>query len=340
MERLARLTLLAALLAAFVPLPAPAARRARKKSAAQPALPPAPPPAPGRLRVRLNAPGRCIADSAGERVSAEIGAGQEGLLVVRPGQVRVVCESPGFDDALARVEVAPDQGVPLRLVLPRLEGAAARPPIDLREDGALDLPAGATPASGCRARLYPLPDVLAPLPPAAADTQLLLQLPQVRAQARDPENGGQPNLLLRSEALENASSYAVVFDGWLQAAEGGLHAFAVTSDDPVELRIEGRTVLRSPFLAGHQVGASVPANQAATAAGEALLSEGRWYRVELLARQRWAPFPWGDDLPQEVLDDAATNRGATLLTTLAPPGGPVQPLLLSLPEAQGPTASR
>jgi hypothetical protein len=268
--------------------------------------------------------------------------GQESVLEVPPGTVRLTCRSPGFDDATTRLDVGPDEGVPVRLALPRLEGESAPSVLDLTGGGLAALANGAEAQPGCRARLFLLPgqDVQAKLPSGPAATVALAQLPQVSASGRDPANGGQPNSLLRGlgAGLANLSLYAVVFDGWLQAGATGVHTLTSTSDDPVSISFDGRPVLRSDFSAGIAVGAQVVAGQVATTQVQVALAEGRWYHVEITARQRWAPFPWGEDLPQDALDAAASNRGATLRVALGAPGQDPVPLLLSLPAS--PTASR
>ena len=95
--------------------------------------------------------------------------------------------------------MGPDEGIPLRLALPRLEGQSSPAVIDLASSGLAALANGAAAQPGCNARLY-LPggdDVRAPLPSAPAATVLLAQLPQVTATGRDPANGGKPNTLVR-----------------------------------------------------------------------------------------------------------------------------------------------
>jgi hypothetical protein len=339
LARCARVFCAAFLMVQAAPAEASRSRKARKQTAA-PA--PAAALAQGRLRVRVNVAASCTALTMEGALALEVPAGQEVALEVAPGTVRLVCKSPGFDDASVRLEVGADEGVPVRLALPRLEGEEARAAIDLTAGGLTELENGAAAQPGCRARLY-LPggqDVRAALPAAPAETVLLAQLPQVTASGRDPANGGQPNTLLRGlrQGLSNASLYAVVFDGWVQAGATGVHTLAATSDDPVSISLGGRPVLRSDFSAGLSVAGPVLPGQVATTQVQVALTEGRWYRVEITARQRWAPFPWGEDLPQEALDAAASNRGATLRISLGAPGQDPVPLLLSLPAS--PTASR
>jgi hypothetical protein len=324
--------------------PAPPAVAARTKKVKKQKEPPAP-PAPalnGRLRLRANVGAACTAVTAAGTVKLDLPEGQETTLEAPPGSVRLVCKSAGYDDAIARVELGPDQGLPLRLVLPRLEQETGSGPIDLTVRGAPALPNDAPVQAGCRARVY-LPkgdDVRGPLPAAPVETLLLGQLPQTTSVARDPENGGQPNTLLRGlrSAITNASLYAVVFEGYLLAQATGAHTLVATSDDPVAVSFDGVPVLRSDFSADASVGPSVLAGQVATAQVQVALAAGRWYRVEITAKQRWAPFPWGEDLPQEALDAAATNRGATLRVLLGAPGEAPAALHLVLPAA--PTASR
>ena len=331
----------AALLTHAAPAEAQRTRKA-KKNAVAPV--PAAPLAQGRLRVRANVATSCTALTMDGALPLEVPAGQEVVLEVAPGTVRLDCKSPGFDDASARLEVGGDEGVPVKLVLPRLEGEEVRAALDLTKGGLAALENGAAPQPGCRARLFLLAgaDVLGSLPAAPSATVLLAQLPSVSASGRDPANGGQPNTLLRGlrPGLANLSLYAVVFDGWVQASATGVHTLSATSDDPVSIALDGRPVLRSDFSAGISVGVGLQmtAGQVATTQVQVALTEGRWYRVEITARQRWAPFPWGEDLPQVALDAAATNRGATLRISLGAPGQEPAPLVLSIPAS--PTASR
>jgi hypothetical protein len=328
-------------LVALAPSPAGAARVKKAKKQQEPPAPPAP-ALNARLRLRANVAAACTATTAADTVKVDLPEGQETTLEVPPGSVRIVCKSAGFDDAIANLEVAPDQGLPLRLILPRLEPETGSGPLDLTARGAPALGNDAPVMPGCRAKVY-LPkgtDVRGPLPAAPAETLLLGQLPQISSVARDPENGGQPNTLLRGlrSAITNVSLYAVVFEGYFLAQATGAHTVVATSDDPVSITLDGVPVLRSDFSADASVGQQIQRGQVATAQVQVALAKGRWYRVEITARQRWAPFPWGEDLPQEALDAAATNRGATLRVLLGAPGEPPSALHLVLPAS--PTASR
>ena len=191
------------------------------------------------------------------------------------------------------------------------------------------------------------------LPDAPAEVLQLPNLPQVDAPpASDLANKSaesNPLVVSKKRVLDLSTNfYAVEFEGYYLSMAEGVYTIAVNSDDPVELFVEGKSLLKSDFSANPNLGRVGQSNdgwQSDKLANPNLLPEtvsvqaslrlapNRYYHVVLLARQQWyrtsklvySGYPFfSRDL----------NRCAVLRTTICAPDGKTTPLSLSLPVAK------
>jgi hypothetical protein len=177
------------------------------------------------------------------------------------------------------------------------------------------------------------------LPDSPAETLKLSALPAVDVVASDPNNGGNPNTLVRSRSgiLRDVNYYAVEFEGWFKAEQDGIYTLSVQSDDPVEVYVEGKAILRSTFVADWTRTSYELPLQSGSAQGSMKLAKDRWYHVALIAKQRWAKSlvhsGWrGHQREREWNENVNSNRGASFKAFLNPPTGSTMPLALSLPD--------
>jgi hypothetical protein len=188
------------------------------------------------------------------------------------------------------------------------------------------------------------------LPDAPAEVLKLKELPVAEATPLSKiwdKTKAEPSRLVQSKAdvLRGANFYAVEFEGYLQATVAGVHTIGIVSDDPVEVFVEGKSVLKFDFCAspidGPRQNGSMqwdarqledqPALIAATMAsqGSFSVSPNKWYHVVILAKQRWYPATRSGDNNGIFTSDL--NRGAVFRATLTTPDMKSGPLLLQLP---------
>lgn len=190
---------------------------------------------------------------------------------------------------------------------------------------------------GCTAKIYVIGrfekdqkenDKLWPikaLPDAPSETVRLTGGPNVETNPSDKtNNNGHPNYLVRSKLglLNDVNYYAVELEGWVQAKTDGVYTISLQSDDPVEIFMEGKSIVRSEFIANWD---SEIANELGTAQGSVKLTASKWYHVSIIARQRWFRF---ETYYSQIRN---TNRGAHLKVWMATPGGQAAIIPLCLP---------
>ncbi len=160
------------------------------------------------------------------------------------------------------------------------------------------------------------------LPDAPSETIRLPGGPNIETDPSDKTNNGYPNYLVRSKLglLKDVNYYAVEFEGWVQAKADGVYTISTQSDDPVEIFMEGKPVLRSDFFANWE---SRSLNELETAQGSVKLSVNKWYHVAVISRQRWCRSDGNGSWN--------TNRGAHLKVWMATPGGQASIIPLCLP---------
>ena len=190
------------------------------------------------------------------------------------------------------------------------------------------------------------------LPDAPVEVLKLKELPVVDATPLSKiwdKTKAEPSRLVESKAgvLRGANFYAVEFEGYLQATGAGVHTIGIVSDDPVEVFVEGKSILKSDISASPIDGPSKkdenkcwpiseledqPALVATVTAsqGSFNVSPNKWYHVVILAKQRWyrasASMPYGG-----MCFTTDLNRGAVFRATLTTPDMKSGPLLLQLP---------
>jgi hypothetical protein len=150
----------------------------------------------------------------------------------------------------------------------------------------------------------------------------------------------------KTDVLRGANFYAVEFEGYLQTTASGIHTIGIISDDPVELFVEGKSILKSDTAASPIAGPSQraetqywekdkledqPTLAASTTAsqGSFNVSPNKWYHVVILAKQRWYPASAQNHYGNVYTSDL--NRGAVFRATLTTPDMKSGPLLLQLP---------
>ncbi len=191
------------------------------------------------------------------------------------------------------------------------------------------------------------------LPDAPAEVLQLPNLPQVDAPpASDLANKGtesNPLVVSKKRVLDLSTNfYAVEFEGYYLSTTDGVYTIAVTSDDPVELFVEGKSLLKSDVSANPNLGRvgqygdywaadklNSPNLLPETTAVQASLrlAPNRYYHVVVLARQQWyrtSKLTYGNH-PFNARD---LNRGAVLRSTICTPDGKTAPLSLFLPTAK------
>ena len=153
------------------------------------------------------------------------------------------------------------------------------------------------------------------LPDTPSETLHLSGGPDIETNPADSANKGFPNYLVRSELgiLNGVHFYAVEFEGWVLAKVDGIYTISTQSDDPVEVFIEGKAMIRSDFTANPL---SCSANELGTGQCSVKLAGGKWYHVSIIARQQW----WGTAQSYNGGVNK-TNCGAHLKVWLAMPGG-------------------
>ena len=191
------------------------------------------------------------------------------------------------------------------------------------------------------------------LPDAPVEVLRLKELPTVEATSlKDIAAKGEPTRLVTSKSgvLRGCNFYAVEFEGYLQSTIDGVSTIGITSDDPVEVFVEGKRILNSDFSASPVRGPSAKESErsfwpvesldnpilvpdVATAQGTFRLSPNKFYHVLIVARQRWfqaarAIQPNGMNNWIRTVD---LNRGAVFRATLCGPDGKTGPLPLQLP---------
>lgn len=196
------------------------------------------------------------------------------------------------------------------------------------------------------------------LPDAPAEIQRLRELPEVEPTSLEAifTKRADPNYLVptKSGIMRGVNFYAVEFEGYYFAAQEGLYTVTVTSDDPVDVFIEGKLVLRSEFAANPIEGPTnrldrclwnspwnkmPPFGSIATKQATFRCSPNRYYHVLLVCRQRWYAASRrsasGGENPNPEWNYGVTtcdlNRGAVLKVVLATPDNKSGPMALQLP---------
>jgi hypothetical protein len=189
------------------------------------------------------------------------------------------------------------------------------------------------------------------LPDAPVEVLKLKELPVVEATPLAKiwgKNKAVPSRLVESKAdvLRGANFYAVEFEGYLQATVAGIHTIGIVSDDPIEVFVEGKSILKSDISVSPIEGPSKngddklwPGNEledqpalvaSVTASqGSFSVSPNKWYHVIILAKQRWYPATRATHYENVFTTDL--NRGAVFRATLTTPDMKSGPLFLQLP---------
>ncbi len=188
------------------------------------------------------------------------------------------------------------------------------------------------------------------LPDAPVEVLRLKELPVVEATSMtDIAAKGEPSRLVTSKlgVLRGCNFYAVEFEGYLQSTTEGISTIGVTSDDPVDVYVEGKRILSSGFSASPITGPTFKENETAnwpkdslddqrlvpsvaTAQGSIRLSPNKFYHVLIVARQRWFPAARAND-GSSWIRTVDINRGAVFRVSLCGPDGKTGPLSLQLP---------
>ncbi len=197
------------------------------------------------------------------------------------------------------------------------------------------------------------------LPEAPTEVLHLTKVPVVEP-TWSHEAGG--NTLVQSKlgALKDVREYAVVFDGFFFAKSTGKYGFTVQSDDPFQVFIEGNELkrLHSDFSveADSWIGNSAYGNtfldvrdsistilksrMISTMTDSVILGESRWYRLQIVCKQRWWPVQvkhrqiteaaikkYDQETIWKIIQDAQGARFSSLVTS---PEGTTVPLQLYL----------
>ena len=185
--------------------------------------------------------------------------------------------------------------------------------------------------SGCLAKIYVIgksndPDdkrfwPVQAIPDTPGEVIRLREGPNIEAKGVDPENENQPNRLVSSKIglLSQVNFYVVEYEGWVGTKAEGVYTLSAQLDDPVEIFIEGRSVLKLDFSSNINDGSK----QISTAQVSVKLAASKYYHVSIVAKQRW----WvGDGNPNNCF-----SRGAHLKIWLANPAGKPSLIPLCLP---------
>ena len=190
------------------------------------------------------------------------------------------------------------------------------------------------------------------LPDAPVEVMRLKELPIVEATSmKDIAAKGETSRLVttKSGVLRGCNFYAVEFEGYLQSTIDGISTIGITSDDPVDVYIEGKRIINLEFSASPITGPTFKESEAtnwptaslddprlvpavATAQGSVRLSPNKFYHVLIVARQRWFPAARGiNSFSDNWIRTVDLNRGAVFRATLCGPDGKTGPLPLQLP---------
>jgi hypothetical protein len=226
------------------------------------------------------------------------------------------------------------------------------------EEAAAAKPVEFTP--GCLASIFVASEwPIKSLPEAPTEVLRLAKVPVVEPTWLD-EVGG--NTLVQSKlgALKNVREYAVVFDGFFFAKSAGKYGFTVQSDDPFQVFIEGNELKRlhgdfsveadswTPVyhFNGHSEGyisdksTILKSRFFSTLTDAVTLGENRWYRLQIVCKQRWWPAQKKHkDLKQKPLQEQGQEtmwqnildaQGARFSSLVSSPEGTTTPLQLYL----------
>lgn len=140
---------------------------------------------------------------------------------------------------------------------------------------------------------------------------------------RDPENNSLPNRLITSKIgiLNEVNFYVVEYEGWLGCKNEGIYTLSAQTDDPIEIFVEGRSVIKTDHAAeiNNASERDISISQASIKLGGS-----RYYHVSILAKQRWYKIKFNGDQPHY-------NAGAHLKVWLASPSGKPAIIPLCLP---------
>ena len=191
------------------------------------------------------------------------------------------------------------------------------------------------------------------LPDAPVEVLKLKELPIVDAtplhKIWDQKIKAVPSYLVqsKSDVLRGVNFYAVEFEGYLQTAVAGIHTIGIVSDDPVEVFVEGKSILKSDISASPIDGPSKNGNERMwpekemedqpTLAASVTASQGsfnvspnKWYHVVILAKQRWYRASTSKNFNSTPYT-TDINRGAVFRATLTTPDMKSGWLVLQLP---------
>lgn len=161
---------------------------------------------------------------------------------------------------------------------------------------------------GCLAKIYVIDkwpiDKLPDGPNEIVEYQSTIE---IKAVSQSPENNNLPNVLVAGKygILQGKTSYAVEFEGFFKSSEEGLYTFALDSDDPTELYIEGNKVAESDFeIKNDRYTKIIKGSASATVK----LGKEKYYHIVILAKQKWDP-------------DVYSVYGAHLVFTYTRPNG-------------------
>lgn len=193
------------------------------------------------------------------------------------------------------------------------------------------------------------------LPDAPGEVQRLREFPTIEATPLTEMAKGVPASKLvkpKTNILTGINYYAVEFEGYLLADMEGVYTLVVTSDDPVQIFIEGKSILNdffeaNPILLGvkynggpnevpdAEVNNPLIIPSVNTSQASFKLSPNKYYQMTVICRQRWLAASGDKSFVKNGYANAFfmcnLNRGAVLRVTLTTPDGKSAPLSLQLP---------
>lgn len=191
------------------------------------------------------------------------------------------------------------------------------------------------------------------LPDSPGEILRLKELPVVEATTLTQlRKNIAPSLLVnpKSAILRGQNFYAVEFEGYLIAPTEGIYTVVISCDDPYEVYMEGKLIVKSEWAADPKLGpvlsgdpfnpeqCRVPdgsendvhlVGSTATKQASVQLSPNKFYHTLIVCRQRWIPatvLRYGTEWFTPDL-----NRGAVFRASLTTPDGKSGPLALQLP---------
>ena len=199
------------------------------------------------------------------------------------------------------------------------------------------------------------------LPDSPGEIQRLREFPIVEATSLKRLNSGSlPSYLVtpKTSILRDINYYAIEFEGYFLAPLDGVYTLVVNSDDPIDLFIEAKSVLKSEYSVSPIIGPTLDGAElrsphtenlaydswvnekdfensrivasAATLQASVRLSPNKYYHTVVVCRQRWFPAMGLSD-GYKNCRTSSLNRGAVLKIVVVNPDGKSGALSLQLP---------